>query len=184
MKHQRSSPRGFTLLEVTLAVVLLSTILTIIGVTLGGLARADRRMRDRIDRDRNVEQFVNRLRQDVHEASDYTLSPAAGTVPEADVQPAVTTMPRILTLTRQDRGAVRFELNGNRMLRVVTRSDVDVHRETYEWDSPATAAWTVDTSQASPILTLHLEISGTAARPAEHYVVHATLLNSQLTPDE
>lgn len=170
MKHPA---RGFTLIELVVAMVLVSTLLTVVAMALGGLARADRRARERIDRDRNVQRFVSRLRQDIHQARTCTISLAD------DNTDAVPSTPRqTLVLACDEDDTIRFEPTKAGIVRTVTRGGVQQHHEPYVWGSSGTVAWAMDTTHELPLAILTLTIAGGPKRPTERLVVRTTLLNA------
>lgn len=175
---KRATP-GFTLIEMLLAMCLFSAILTVVAVALGGLARADRRSRDQLDSQRNIQQFVMRLRQDLHEAGGCTIAPAENPPTDGGAKAESASPPRTLTLSRGDGRIVRFEATDRGIVRTVTLEGAVRHRESYAWGGRADVAWTMDTSHELPMAVLTLTIAGRPDRPAQRHVVRTTLLNYQ-----
>ena len=132
----KRSRRGFTFIELLLAMALFSTILTVVAVSLGGLARADRKSRDRIDRQRSLQRFVLRLRQDIHEASGATISTAKDVLLDANADTDPSTQWKTFTLTRADGRTIRFQPTVDGIVRTVTANNNEQHRESYSWRSP------------------------------------------------
>lgn len=180
----KRSPRGFTLIEMLLAMVLFSTVLTVVAVALGGLARADRKSRDRIDRQRSLQRFVVRLRRDIHEASSATISPVEAIPLDANADEDLSTRKQTFTLARDDGRTIHFQPTDDGIVRTVMADDTLQHREFYSWGSQSVAAWSMDTTQELPMAILALSIDGGAERTAEQHVVQATLLNSQSNTEE
>ena len=177
-------PRGFTLIELLVAMSLFGTIMTIVAVSLGHLARADHNTRDRIDRQRSLQQFIVRLRQDIHEASSATIS--SGQVPPGDGNNAADppTPRQTLTLLLQDGRSIRFQPTSDGIERTVTADGTEQHRESYSWGSPSDATWAIDTTHELPIAILTLVIERGHASGTEQYVIQTTLLNSEPNNNE
>jgi len=173
----KRSTRGFTLIELLLAFLMLSALLTVVAVALGGMARTEGRMREQIDRQRNMRRMVMQLRADLHGADTCSLSsmePAA-----ADDSPSSSAAGPSLELTQSDGRSIHFRATDAGMERTVTHDGRRQHREFFGWQTGVSATWSIDSSYALPTAVLTLTIPQSPQRAEEQYEVHATLLSRQ-----
>ena len=171
----RPKKTGFTLVELIAALALVSTILTVVAVALGGLARADRSARLRIDQQRRFQQFVVQLRTDLHTASSVEMV-------ESDMPATSGGGPTIsatsLLLTCNDGRSFRYQATEQGVERSLIRNEQPPHREAFTWGKTSSLRWTIETEHEVPMVVLELTMADHAARPATHHVVRTALLNA------
>jgi hypothetical protein len=167
-----------------MAMMLFVTILTVVAIAFGRLARAEHRTRARIDRQRSLQQFVVRLRQDIHAASSATITPSEAMPPAANADAEPPTQRQGLTLVGENGRTIRFQTTVDGIDRTISVDGTEQHRESYVWGSPAVATWSMDTTQELPIAILTLSINRHLTSAPELHVVQTTLLNSLSNTDE
>lgn len=179
MRHLARRSRGFSLVELLVAMVVLGVLFTVVATAISGLIRTDRKSRDQADQLRARQRFTTQFRQDVHAANTGSIlsdenSPASdddATDQSANQQP--------LILAYDDDRTIRFQPTEKGMQRIVSRGSVKLHRESYVWEPRAKTSWHMDTTQDLAIVTLHINVAGRPDRAEHNHVVRATLLNSQ-----
>jgi len=130
---------GYSLVEMLVVLTLAGTLLGTVSVTVAGLFRAERTMRDGLARDRDLERFSAQFRSDVHQA-------ASGTLGQGDAAGE-------LTLQGPDARTTRYTIESQKIQRVVARGEAIVQRETY---GLAAQGWEIDQDNGAPIVSAQL----------------------------
>jgi prepilin-type N-terminal cleavage/methylation domain-containing protein len=141
----RPRRRGYTLIECSVVIVLVTATLSTATLTLHWLYRGERRLRDELERERALQQFAVQLRSDAHQALSATAGGPAGKT-AADL---------LLTLPGDE--TVQYTLLPQGIDRVVRRAERTSRRETYRLLSSA-ALWQVRQDRNPPIVSLVLDL--------------------------
>ncbi|MDA1051498.1 MAG: type II secretion system protein [Planctomycetota bacterium] len=115
MKRQRA---GFTLLELTVVLTVLSLVWLCITSVLYTLYRADHRLRDDLQSEQAVDRFAMRLRLDAHDASSANLLERNDGGSE-------------LVLLTVDGRAIHYGMSDEGIYRVVRKSEAVVHQDAF-----------------------------------------------------
>ncbi len=172
---------GFTLVEMLVAMTLLVSLMTVVALALGSLARADRRARIEIDHGRAMQQLFTQMRADAHQATAFAItSPTTPAPPAADGEaPDQPESPTASLRLTYDAGVtIDYRAVGDGIRRVVTRGSTVRHHEVYSCGPLSRVMWTVDEMHELPLLTLQLERTTGVGRQAVPLVVQAALLNT------
>ena len=140
---RRPGRPGYSLIEVLLAVGIVSMTLSAIAVSLQAMYRAERTLKANAVHGQTVPRLALQLRKDTHAAGTATLLNA--TDPSAGV---------LLTLPTSD-DTVEYQSAAGRVMRTRRRGEVELGREIYALDKTTTLQWrTIE----SPSPRVELEI--------------------------
>ena len=131
---------GFTLIELTVVLTILSLIWLSVTCVLYTLFRADHRLRDELQREYAIDRFAVRLRLDAHAAS-------SGNIIE------VTTGGRELVLSHGDERAIHYGMSDEGVYRVVREGETVLHRDTF-LTGRATSEWELHMPGDLPLIVV------------------------------
>lgn len=144
MKARR---KAFTLIEALVVMALIGAALTALASAVYSLYRADRHLRQTLDRDRQVQRLTASFRTDAHAAVSATM--VAETAEQSAQLKLADPDGRIVQYSRGPAGVDRSILQG---------SDV-VARETFRLPAAYAATWQLDESLTPPLASLLIENS-------------------------
>ena len=114
----RQRTRGFSLIELTAVLTVLSLVWLSITCILYTLYRADHRLRDELQREHAIDRFTMRLRLDSHAATSARLLET----PEGSSE---------LVLSAKDDRKIHYSMADEGLRRVVREGELVVHRDTF-----------------------------------------------------
>ena len=167
MKARRA---GYSLVECLVVMSLIGFTLGTVSVTLHGLRRADRRVRDELAQEVRVESLVHQLRRDAHLATKALLVPANEATPTQ----------RTLLLTVGSDRTVEYSLVSNDVVRTLREDDKVSHRDSYQIESAASGYWQIHSASERPLITLWLPLPMQgAAKPSMYRICAVANLPNQ-----
>ena len=135
----RRQHAGFTLIELTVVLTVLSLVWLSVTCVLYTLFRADHRLRIELQSEYAIDRFAARLRLDAHAASSATSIEVA-------------TGGRELVLSNVDERAIHYGMSDEGVYRVVREGETVLHRDTF-LTGRATSEWELHTPEI-PSLTI------------------------------
>lgn len=130
---------GFTLIELTVVLTVLSLVWLSVTCVLYTLFRADHRLRNELQSEYAIDRFALRLRLDAHAASSANVI-------------EVTTGGSELVLSHGDERAIHYGMSDEGVYRVVRQGETVLHRDTF-LTGRATSEWELH-MPAVPSLTI------------------------------
>jgi prepilin-type N-terminal cleavage/methylation domain-containing protein len=157
----RKMRRGYSLIEMLVVIAITGTTLTIVALIMHTLYQADRRLREDLEEQRNLQRIASQLRTDAHQA----ISVATSKVAENPLA-------RVLTLSFSDNRIIEYSLAGKGVDRIVKRGSEVVHRDRFQFASASGSFWIMDATREQPLIALHLldRLSADGSRQSEHEV--------------
>lgn len=134
---------GYTLVEIIVALAVISGVLASATWVLHRMHRAERQVRDRTAESLSVQQLSDRLREDAHASQGAELE--AG-------DPAR----RRLVLTQIDNRRVSYFATDSAIVREVRVGEILKHRDHFPLAAQS-ATWEIDASGDRPLVTLQVE---------------------------
>lgn len=133
---------GYSLVECLVAIALATTAITTVAVTMSGMHRAYRQVREQTLSEMELNRFAAQLRADAHRALSANLEEEENTAAQ-------------LILSNEE--TVRYTLQEGRIQRDQKRNDKLVHHESYALPDACTARWEIVKDESTPMLSLRLE---------------------------
>ncbi len=152
---------GVTLIEVSVALSILSIVWLCITTTLYTLHRADRRQRDELQGEQSLNRFALRLRSETHSAHAATL----------DVDDDGTER---LTLSFFDERNVRYHFSNGAIHRTVTQNEATLSRDTFAINCVG-VKWELVELDATMIAVARLSWNDPKSEAAQERAVKAAL---------
>ena len=143
---RRRRIRGYTLIESLVSIAVIGVVLTVTTLALHAMRRADRRLRDDLNHQREFDRLAIQLRCDAHLALTVT------TVDDEDGSAS-----RTLELTLPGSPVVRYTLVADGVERTLRRGESPEHREVFRLPSLSDARWRVDMERSIRMVSLIVE---------------------------
>ncbi|MGO8751032.1 MAG: prepilin-type N-terminal cleavage/methylation domain-containing protein [Thermoguttaceae bacterium] len=143
-EHARS---GHTLIEMLVALMLITFVFGTIGLMMHVAGDANRRVRDEVELEHGLSRFAAQLRSDAHQAQSATTRDSAAPQARASV----------LSLALPEQRTIEYALVPHRVERVVRRGEAVLHRETYPLPASSLARWHLETGRAATMVSLLME---------------------------
>ena len=167
-RHARRR-RGYTLVESLVALTLLSVTLTTVTLTLHTLYKADRRLRDELDRESELQRLAAQFRTDTHTAETATVGPLTNDGSAKNR----------LDLTLGTGRKVQYSVFPERIERTLHQAETVEHRESYRLPPSASATWQVQENRSPPMVALAVEFRS-GDRAGEQAVSSVVRINAAL----
>lgn len=135
--------RGYSLIEVLMAVAIVSMVMTAVAVAMQAMYNVDRQLKDNAAHGQVVRRLSLQLRSDAHMASDVALL-------DAEDEPAGV----LLTLPAAGE-VIEYQSNAGRVIRTRRRELEELGREVYSLGKTTTVHWRIVESP-SPIVELKM----------------------------
>ena len=139
MRRQRN---GFTLIEVTVVLTILSVVWLSITCVLYSLYRAEHRLRDELQRERAINRLAMRLRLDAHAAASAKLLKLNGGGDE-------------LVLSTEDERSIHYGRSDEGVYRVVRSGEMVLHQDSF-FIGQATFEWVLQSREDPSLIVLAL----------------------------
>lgn len=139
----RRRPKGYTLVEALVSIVLVGTTLSTITVALHGLFRAEHRIADRLEQDRVLENMAVRLRIDVHDVQSASIDMAE----ESQAT---------LMLSMPGSRSIRYSFRDGQLDRSVHMGDELSHHDSFVASGIQAAKWSLSPAESPTLVLLEL----------------------------
>lgn len=154
---------GFTLIELSAVMAILSLVWISVTSVLYTMHRADHRLRDELQRDQALNRLAMRLRTDAHTAFSASL---------ADVE----TGGSELVLINSDERSIHYGRSDEGVYRTVRQGSTVLHTDRF-LVGRGTAEWNIRTSEGLTLVTLSL-----TRRDERSEAVHVRRINAAVAP--